>query len=268
MSKYVLFLIATLALADTAPITDEDLRMTALRAIFPGMRISLVPGKRIALAKESVYRVVGKATNESEECASEDLRTAGKFVDVRLLRFQMFRWPNSSGLLAVLQYNFEGANPAGPCWSVGFLARMEDIGGQWKVQERYSLNAHHQSMLMSVRLLDLTGDGVDELVVEPNFGGAGTWGSSLQIFDLSHSRFEEILYAVSRISQGIDEMYTQALDVPKTIKQGGAQFCFTKTTMFEGGKPAIPIRITKPCYKRGEGVDGKQSDERNKMLKP
>ena len=249
------------------------------------MRISLVPGKRIgdpspkkpgpyeldgpdAFAKESVYRVVGKATNEAEGCASEDRRTAGKFVDVRLLRFQMFRWPNSSGLFAVLQYNFEGANPAGPCWSVGFLARLEDIGGQWKVQERYSLNAHHHEMLMSVRSLDLTGDGVDELVVEPDFGGAGTSGSSLQIFDLGHSRFEEILSTVSRISQETDEMYTQVLDVPKTIKHGGALFCFTKTTMFEGGKPAIPPRISKPFYKRGEGVDSNESEERNKMVAP
>ena len=35
-----LFLVATLAMAETRPINDENLRMNALHAIFPGMRIN------------------------------------------------------------------------------------------------------------------------------------------------------------------------------------------------------------------------------------
>jgi hypothetical protein len=274
-----------MAMADTPPITDENLRMSALQAIFPGMQISLVSGKRIgepspkkrgtyeldgedALAKDNVYRVVGKATNEAEGCASEDMSTPGKFVDVRLVRFRLFHWPANSDLLAVLQYNFEGASPAGSCWSVGLLARLAEADGRLKVQEQHSLNAHHQSTLLSIRMLDFTGDGIDELVVEPDFGGAGTWGSSLQIFDLSRSRFEPVLDTISRISYMTDEMYLQVLDISKTIKQRGAQFCFIKTTIFEGGKPAIPNRRTHPCYQRGEGVNFNEAEERNKMLSP
>ena len=41
------FFVAIMAIAETAPIADENLRMNALHAIFPGMQISLVPGKRI-----------------------------------------------------------------------------------------------------------------------------------------------------------------------------------------------------------------------------
>jgi hypothetical protein len=84
--RFAYFFIAAVAMADTLPIADENLRMTALHAIFPGMGISLVPGKRIgnapqkkrgpyeldatdALAKENVYRMIGKATNEAERCA-------------------------------------------------------------------------------------------------------------------------------------------------------------------------------------------------------
>lgn len=140
------FFLATLAMADTAPIADETLRVTALHAIFPGMQISMAPRKQIdessskkpgpykldsqdALAKENVYRVVGKPTNQAEQCAAEDLQVSGKFSDTRLLRFELFRSPHNSEFLTVLQYSFEGANPSGPCWSVGFLARLGDADG-------------------------------------------------------------------------------------------------------------------------------------------
>jgi hypothetical protein len=270
-------LLASCAMAQTPPIADEALRMTTLRAIFPGMQISLVPGKRIddsspqntsayelgfvdALAKENVYRVVGHAMNEAEQCAAEDLQIAGKFSDSRVLRFLIYHWPQSSDLLAVLQYNFEGSNPAGSCWSVGFVARL------WSVKDRYSLNAHHHSMLLSVRLLDVSGSGVPTLIVEPDFGGAGTYGSTIEILNLNHPKFEEALNVVSQISWEMDEIYTQVLDVPRTIRLGGTRFCFTKTMMFEKGQPLMPPRITAPCYKRGEGVDVRESEERNKML--
>jgi hypothetical protein len=36
-------------MADTSPITDETLRMSALHAIFPGMQISLMPARESAL---------------------------------------------------------------------------------------------------------------------------------------------------------------------------------------------------------------------------
>jgi hypothetical protein len=44
--------------------------------------------------------------------------------------------------------------------------------------------------------------------------------------------------------------------------------CRVETRLDACGKPAIPNRITKPCYKRGEGVDLKEADERNKRLAP
>jgi hypothetical protein len=173
--RFAYFLIAAVAMADTLPIADENLRMTALHAIFPGMGISLVPGKRIgnapqkkrgpyeldatdALAKENVYRMIGKATNEAERCASEDLRVSGKFSDTRLLRFKLYHWPNSPALLVVLQYNFDAASPAGACWSTGLLERLDETKGEWSVRDRYLLDPRHHTTLLSVRLLDLNGD--------------------------------------------------------------------------------------------------------------
>jgi hypothetical protein len=54
-----------MAMAETPPIADESLRMSALRAIFPGMPISLVPGKRIDdswPAKQEPHELYGPDT--------------------------------------------------------------------------------------------------------------------------------------------------------------------------------------------------------------
>jgi hypothetical protein len=283
--SFALFFIATLAIADTPPIADENLRMSALRAIFPGMQISLVPGKRIddswptkqeprelygpdALAKEKVYRVIGKAMNEAEGCTSEDLGTPGKFVDVRLVRFRLFRWPKSTGVLAVLQYSFEDANPSLACSSIGLLVQLANGDGTWKVGDRYLLETMHHWSLQAIRMLDLTGDGLDELVVESDFGGAGTWGTNLLVFDLTQTKFEEIFSTNSRISFETDDMYKQVLDVPRTVQQRGKRFCFTKTTMVEATEAFRPPRVTRPCYRSDEGEEHQEAEERNKMLAP
>lgn len=281
---FTLFFIATLAMADTPPIGDENLRINALRAIFPGMRISLVPGKRIGdpppkktgpyeldspdpQATSNVYRVIGGAMNEAEKCASDQIVT-GKVSDTRLVRFQIFRWPRSAGLLAVLQYAFEDASPAMACPSIGVLVQLANTDGTLKVGEQYLLETMHHFSLQAIRMLDLTGDGVDELVVESDFGGAGTWGTNLIVFDLTQNKFEEIFSTTSRISFETDDMYKQVLDIPRTLQQHGDRFCFTKTTMVEATEAFRPPRVTKPCYRSDEGQVHEGVEERNKMLIP
>jgi len=282
--RFLMFLVATLAMADTPPIADENLRMSALHAIFPGMQISFVPGKRLGdpppkktgpyeldspdpLATANVYRVIGKAMNEAEKCASDQILT-GKASNTRLVRLQIFRWPRNTGLLAVLQYAFEDASPAMACPSIGLLVQLTNVDGTLKVGEQYLLETMHHFSLQAIRMLDLTGDGVDELVVESDFGGAGTWGTNLIVFDLSQSKFEEVFSTTSRISFEIDDMYRQVLDVPRTLQQRGERYCFTKTTMIEATEAFRPPRITKPCYRSDEGQFHEGIEERNKMLAP
>lgn len=271
-------------MADTLPITDEILRMSALHAIFPGMEISLVPGKRIgdaspiktgpyeldspdALAKDNVYRVIGKPTNEAEQDASGQLM-AIKSSTTRLVRFQVFRWPKSSGLLVVLQYAFEDASPSMACPSIGLLVQLANVDGTWKVGERYLLETMHHFSLQTIRMLDLTGDGVDKLVIESDFGGAETWSTNLLVFDLARIEFEEVFSITSRIAFSTDDMYKQVLDVPRTLQQRGERFCFTKTTIIEATEAFRPPRITKPCYRSDEGEYHQEAEERNKMLAP
>jgi len=180
-----LALFAAIAMAASVPVADESVRLTALRAIFPGMQIALLEGKRIddswsaepkpselaaedALAQENVYRVTGSATNEAEKQAAAQLVT-GTPSATRLIRFQIFHWPNSTGLLAVLQYKFEGAVPSMACPSLGLLVHL----AEGKVQDRYLLETMHHFSLKTVRMVNFSGDA-DELAIESDFGGAET----------------------------------------------------------------------------------------------
>lgn len=243
-------------MADTAPISDENLRMSALRAIFPGMQISLAAGERIddswpkkpkadelffpdALAGENVYRVIGQPMNEAEQEASQDVASLNISM-TRALRFQLFRLPNTEDLVAALQYNFAGVFPALSFQSIGLLVQLAKGAGGWHVEDRYLLETVHHTSLQTIRLVALDEGGAEDLVIESNFGGGGTNISALIVFDLSHSRFEEVVRANSRFS-GFDGTYTQVLDLTKTSKLRGKRFCFTKTTMIENDITYRPL---------------------------
>ncbi len=283
MTKFALFLIASIAMAETVPLTDETVRLTALRAIFPGMQISLLEGKRIddswpeqprpaelnapdALAKENVYRVIGKPTNEAEKQASAPT-LSGNPSTTRLIRFQIFHWPDSTGMLAVLQYKFEDAIPSLACPSLGLLVQLANVNGAWEVRDRYLLETMHHFSLKGIRMLNLSGEGADQLAIESDFGGDETWGINMLIFNLG-AKLERIFETTSQISYQTNDLFTQVLDVPETINRHAQEFCFTKTTTFEDGVLFKPSRISKVCYKPGEDADVKDSEERNKMLAP
>lgn len=267
-------------------VSDETLRLVALKTIFTGMQISVEPGKRIddawpkkpkpdeiffpdALASENVYRIVGKARNEVERCASEDLM-ARTFSNARRLRFRLFQWPNAydGGLLAVLQYDFVGASPAGSCWSIGLLVHLVKNADNWRVRDQYLLDTQHHSSLRRVDLLDLTGQGADELVVASDVGGAGNAGSILSVFSLSSGSFEESLDTETRFEYIERDHYTQALDVNRTRQRGGKEPCFLKTALYEEGEWFHPPLVTHPCYLSREGEVFEGVAERNKMLVP
>lgn len=278
MTRYMVFLLAAVAMADTAPMADETMRMGALEAIFPGMRIAIVAGKHIddswpdipkprqlnapdAMAGESVYRVAGSATNEAERQASSQLVT-GKASMTRLVRFQVFPWPDRATVLAVVQYNFEDAIPPMACPTIGLLVEL--VNG--KVRDRYLLETTHHFSLQTVRLTSL-GTGADELVIESDFGGADTWGTNLMVFRPG-PKIEQVFETTSQIVYKTEEMFTQVLDLPRTIDLDGQQVCFTKTAMFENGQPLNPVVVSHICYKLDAEVDRQASQERSKLLAP
>jgi hypothetical protein len=267
-------------------VADAALRLAALQAVFPGMQVSVEPGKNIdkhwpvkqkpgemffpdGLAKETVYRVIGEARNEAERCASENLVTQ-KLSSTRQVRFRLFRWPNENdgGLLAVVQYDFLGASPAGSCWSIGLLLHLVKNAENWVARDQYLLDTQHHSSLQRVELLDLTGRGAAELVVESDVGGAGNVGSTLRVFSLKSGSFEELLDTETRFEYMDRDHFTQVLDVNRTRKRQGKEFCFLKTTLFAEGESFKPPLVTHPCYESREGEVFDGVAERNRMLEP
>jgi hypothetical protein len=283
------FCAAAIGGSASQPVSDEPLRLAALTAIFPKTQVSIDRGKRIdnswpakpepgelsffapdTLKDETVYRVIGKARNQAETEASQDIVTR-RSSNTRQVRFRLFRWPNenAAGLLAVLQYDFSGANPAMSCPSLGLLVRLvRNSSAKWELRDEYLLETVHHSSLQRIELLDLTRDGVDDLVIESDFGGAGTRGSNLQVFDLSHARFDELLHTNSRLQYIDQDYYKQVLDTGRTLQSHGQRFCFSKTILIEKGKWFRPPRVARPCYKRGDGIDAWQAEYRKIMLAP
>jgi hypothetical protein len=172
---------------------------------------------------------VGPPQNKAEECASEDL-IAGNRSNVRDVELTAYRWPTegNSGLVAVLQYSFLGASPAGACWSIGLLVHLVRTASGWSVQDRELLELVHHSSLPEVRMVDLTGDGFDELIVESNTGGAGAAETNMHVFDLGRGAFAEILNAHAFLADQDQDGYKQKLDIGRTLASRGAKFCFMK----------------------------------------
>ena len=208
--------------------------------------------------------------NKVETWASDDVINPGRFSSARQVRFKLFRWPteNTDGLLAVLQYDFAGANPAMSCPSIGLLVHLVRNAAGWVPRDEYLLETVHHHSIHRIEMLDLTGDGVDELVVESDFGGAGVWGNIVQVFDLSHGHFQELLNIDSVLEDSDQEGFMQVLDVGRTLQSHGKRFCFSTTTLFEKGKWFKPPRVSHPCYKRGYLIETGASETNSEMLAP
>jgi len=152
--------------------------------------------------------------------------------------------------------------PRCPNPSIGLLVHLHKEGGRWNIRDRYVLETVHHHAIQTITLGDLTGDAVDDLLVESNNGGAGVVASSLQVFDLSRGHFEELLNTFSRLdSRGDDDpvIFTQSFDVTRTLRSRGRRFCVSKTVLFARGRWIKQPGVVDLCYSRGAGVDPKET---------
>jgi hypothetical protein len=261
-------------LAASGPIADESVRMQALGTIFHGMSISVVEGQSIddswhpyggrdnldfpdALKAERVYQIVGNAVSETERCTAGDVLSR-KLSTVRELRFQVYPWPGNNSptdLLAILQYRFKSVNPPGACTSIGRLVRVTKSTSVWKVGAEFLFDTTHHTAIQSIRLIDLSSDGVEELLVESDSSGGGYVGSALTILDVTAGRFRPLIRVAAQASGEVDTgdahleyEYKQTIDIPRTIREHGRMFCFTKSTYAEQGKRFATPLTSGPCY--------------------
>lgn len=265
------------------PIGDEKLRIQALQAIFPGMKVSIEEGKRIdsswpknpsqsdmtfpdALASEAVYRVIGKAMNSAEEGASENQITQEP-AQVREVRLRLFRWPGEdNSLLAVLQYNFPQASPPLSVASIGLLVRLVKSADSWRENGSYLLETTHHDSLQMINLEPLKEGNKEKLLVESQYGGAETIASNLRVFDLEAGKFDLAVDVSTRWESGSTEEYRQVFDLGKTQRTHGQRFCFSKEVRLKNGHGFDPPRVTHPCYAHGTGIDREDESYLQGML--
>jgi hypothetical protein len=283
LSWIFLFSLMTLLRA-SEPIADDATQSEILKAIFPKMTVQVVAGRSVneswrpsdrrkdlyfpdALVPETVYRVSGPPTGETEHCAAENMVT-GTFSRIRELRMRLYPWPGAadgnSELLAILQYKFLNASPAGSCWSIARLLHLSRREGAWHMTLDFLLDTTHHNAINGIELADLDGDRVEEFVVESDSGGGGILGSDLVVFSVKDGGFLQWLNVPSRLHEWIDleSQYTQVLDVPRTVAEGARRFCFTKTVFAAESRWLPHPRTTHPCYPKFTGPSARSASFR------
>lgn len=254
-------------------ITDESLRLAALGAIFPNAAIRAFPVPTTeysgdgsvrnpalffpdALKSDRGYKVVAPLIDRAERVGLETkLSRIGNHLSAHVIR-SCASWPGAkdwaAGILVIAQYGFAGANPPGACTSIARIARVVRRDGQWRKSDDLVLETTHHTGLQRIQLVDLNGDGIDELVVESDMDGGGTLISNLVVFSLRNGRFEQWLNVPSRV-EGPDSEYAQTLDITRTGLEKARTFCFTKTVFAIDDKSLEKPRTTTPCYRRLTG---------------
>jgi hypothetical protein len=245
------------------PVVDETERLKIFSAIFPGARVvarppypsvKSEPGELIifpdALQGQKVYRVEG-ATSKEEACAAENVGTL-EHSRLRELRFVVYRWPKSADWIAVLQYHFvfaDSGGPAGSCRSLGRIVHVATGSEGLRVTESRVLESTHHGELERIELSDISGDGVDELLVESDWGGPGGIGSSLLVFSLQTDHLEQVIEVATRLEY-FDKTFTQVFDIAKTRMAKG-KYCFVRTDLGADGQLYRTRRVSTPCYPPG-----------------
>jgi hypothetical protein len=105
--------------------------------------------------------------------------------------------------------------------------------------------------IQSIQLVDLTGDGTPELLIESDTGDGVRTASLLYIYDLSEGNLHQLFTTQTRWYSEPgeqDEVWTQRLDVPRTLRVRGKRFCFEKILYADSGKWFTTPKVRRPCY--------------------
>lgn len=246
------------------PVADLGRLETVLKDIFPGAVVTREWDMHLdstysvgsieypdALRREPVFFVTG--TKATTRTGTE------RYTGPRLVRLKLFALPAAHSpvrLLGILQYRFlDPAISAGSSVSTAVL--LEEGTPTWRVASQFTLDTMHHSTVTGIQLVDLDGDGREELLLDSQSGGAETIASVLIVFQLAQGLLQPILLNTTRLQQGSEsnrQEYTQVLDIGAAIQARATQFCFAKTAYAEGVPLAKPRR-TRACYARGEGLD-------------
>ena len=278
---------AAILVFDTAPasaadrVADEESRVEALRLIFPGARVAVLPAKadeelgsvadpigrvvatvRNALAPGPEYSVIGPVSKDEEDAATDITRPVKEqwVSDKRKLRMQLYRWnrtdsPQSPLHLAILNYVFTGVQPARCCHAVGRLVLLS--GTLDRVLDSFEVAPWAFSMFTSVAFIDVGGSG-EKLMIGVDYSGVSSIGVQSVVFEALNNKLNPVLSVNTMVLYEAElenaDIHTLTLDEHRTPLGKGKQFVFFKKSYVENGKVLDKPVTTTVSYRVGTGI--------------
>jgi len=245
-------------------VTDERLRMEILRVAFPEATVSPMDtsspwfdkrwhsiGVEDGLLGEKEYQVTAPLDDEEEGWAQDVVN--GKKSDTRLLRLKVsrVRSPGDHRYIAFTQYRFPAITPPMCCIYFGRVYLVTKTSAGWKSIHTGESLIYRGKAVGAVGLVDLTGDGIEEVLFEGEYTGVAPRGSvrgmNMKVFDISGHTFRTLLEAQTARLEADGNDYRRILDLIRTRQAHAREFFFVKTTYGRKGrrlpKPAVEHEV-------------------------
>ena len=250
------------------PVTDQTTKVEILKAAFPQAKVSLSGQKPLdwtpypwpdnaltdALAGEEEYEVVALADKFEQAWTTEmsdvpDLEHRERRVRIRVykLRSEPLQY------VALAHYQFVGIQTHALCCQ--WFARLFILtrkSGAWTVHHTDASLLYQAKTVRSFRLVDLDGDGREEILVEAEKSEA-TFRStvSMSIFRTTRDQLLKLATVDTlATNNAVHIQYSRELDVKKTRQAAGKAFYFrtivygTEDDQFP--RPRVEEEIVRP----------------------
>ena len=257
-------------------VTDEATRLRILGLVFPAARISrvaaqpdkpfevrgprrqLVATLRNALLSTQVYEVFGPPKKEEEDPASDILREHGP-SQTRQVHMKVFRWSPPGGsrpmLVAILSYQFRGANPPRCCSTIGKVLLLSNAAE--RIVDSFDSMPWGFSTFTEVRFLN-DGSGSEKLMIGVDASGAATLLVDSAIFDLSKQKLTPVLSVQTMVLYEAEleniDVHALTLDETRTRSAKGTRYFFVKRTFADKKKLPATSFVTTESYPAGTGL--------------
>lgn len=243
-------------------VTDESTRIEVLKAAFPDAKVSPPKNKPLdwrplpwpkheltdALRGEEEYTVVG--TMDRFEQSWANICAEHGPNPVRRLRMRVYdvRWGQRKTYVALAQYVVFPEDSVARSRLLCAFARLFVLTRQvdeWRVDHTGDSLLWWGQAIPSFRLLDINGDGQEEVVVEAEGTTAHRRWITMTMFAVSDGRLHGIaeVETLSNIPDTFHVQYTLVLNVAKSRNAKGMAYYFTKTVYGTATKPLPNPRI-------------------------
>jgi hypothetical protein len=251
-------------------VTDESLKIEILRAAFPQAKVVESQQEPLdwtpfpwpdndltdALAGEKEYEASGPPDKFEQGWTTDMGDISDAKHEMRRVRLRAYRLSGTQDYVALAHYQFTGIQTHVPCCE--WFARLFVLsrkGGGWTVHHTDASLIYRAKTIRSFRLLDLYGDGQDEVVVEAE-KSEGTYKSriTMSIFRIANGQPVKIAGVDTlTTNNAVHTQFSRELDLEKTRHIAGRALYF-KTIVYgsddeQYAVPRVEEEVVKPLLR-------------------